>query len=209
MLQKKCDSGEKMGWHVRCAPPHHQHGRKEVFCERKQGGVRFTLPHYWHCREKVFCERKWGSVWGAHCPVINAAEKRCFARGNGAVCEIHTAPLLMPQRKGVLRRKRGSMWDSHCPVINATEKRCFARGNGAACEVHTAPLSMPQKKCFGRENGAACEVHTAPLSTPWKWTPCLQLPSLCSSPSVSPSTLPTPCWVCCDHVGWGAPGGLR
>jgi hypothetical protein len=50
-----------------------------------------------------------GEKMGQHmmCPVIDATEKICFGRENRAVCDVHTALLLMPLEKYVLGEKAG------------------------------------------------------------------------------------------------------
>ena len=145
-MQKKCVSGKKRGQCVMCTP-----------------------PHYRRCSKNMFQERKRGGVWCAHCPIIDAAEKICLGRENGVVCDVHTAPLSMLLKKYVSgekmrrrvmctlphyqrrwknmsrERKRSGMWCAHHPIIDTTEKICFGRENGAACDVHTASLLTPWK----------------------------------------------------------------
>ena len=145
-----------------------------------------TRPHYRRHWKNMFRERKWGGAWCAHCPVIDAAEKTCFGRENGVVCDVHLAPLLTPLKKHILgektgqcvmctppcyrrrwknlsqERKRGSVWCAHRPVIDTAEKICLGRENGAACDVHTAPLSTLLKKHVLGEKTGRCVMCTLP-----------------------------------------------
>ena len=128
---------------------------ESVLQEKTGRHVRFTPPHHRRCRKKVLCKRKQGGVWDSHHTVIDATEKRCFARGNRAACEVHTALSLTLQKKGVLReetgwhvrftppyyqhlrkkvfceRKRGGMWGAHHPTsgkghLALAVFRCFS-----------------------------------------------------------------------------------
>jgi len=214
-----------MGQHVRCTLPCHRCCRKcfarenGVACEvhtalsltlQKKGAlqeetgrhVRFTPPHCQCCRKKV------------------------FVRGNGAACEVHTALSSTPQEKGVLQeetgwrvrftpphyrchrkkvfceRKGGGMWGAHHPVIDATEKMFGERKWGSMWGAHH-PIIDPMERTPQGVN----ELEQGGM-----WVSCHLISSFLpfgSPPPVSHSTLPAPRWVCCDHVGWGAPGGLR
>ena len=95
-LLKKYVLGEKTGWCVMCTPPLSTLLKKHVSGEKMGWCVMCTLPCYQCHWKSMSWKRKWGGMWCAHCPIIDAAEKICFGRENGAACDVHTALLLTP-----------------------------------------------------------------------------------------------------------------